>query len=736
MRSSTKIKRIISGMMVAILLAGNSASVAASHTFEAETVKKSGVAETLATDDFNAAETQVSSEMVKATETSVAVKMTESTGMLNVTDGPESTGTPTATDGPESTETPTATDDPEVTGTPTATDSPEATKSPSSTTTPQSQNILNSRVLNLRTISRTGTELVIGWDKVTGADGYQIWEFNKKTNGYDVYDETDKCEYKLSNVTSGKSMTFLIRAFVEEKGTKVYGGFSDKHETATVPDDVTELQAVSSSSALVVLSWKPVSEDASYLVYRCAEGKTEFSQIANITGCVYNDSSVKAGTGYTYKVVAYVGDVSIKSLHETLVMIATCPKATSITSHKGGDGKARLKWKKVKASDGYIVYMCDSTGVYNEIVRFNDIATLEYVKEGLVNGANYSFMVKTYKIFNGIEYTSDMSNIVGVTPLYVKPTVVKAALYNNYSKVKKSRTYRTYKDFAKALVLKKSIVVPGIKHTNINGFGTETMVIQAIVDAGNYMLVSAYDSKGEENSVIYVINRKTRKFVTLLVLPGKSHVGGMAYDGSNIWLSNNKKVSAFKFAKVKEAVSSGQSSYNISFLTECSIATKSSFITYNDGYLWIGEHIETKNGKMCGYKIKNKKKTPLLTNTYSMTVPSRTQDVLFMKDGSIIFSRSNQISKAVSKYYISGLYKYKPTWKKKQNGKKVKIKSGTIKLGKRVGYINMPSMMEGISFKNKHLYVSFESASKVVSSCPYKMDRICALKLSKIKWKK
>ena len=107
-----------------------------------------------------------------------------------------------------------------------------------------------------------------------------------------------------------------------------------------------------------------------------------------------------------------------------------------------------------------------------------------------------------------------------------------------------------------------------------------------------------------------------------------------------------------------------------------------------------------------------------------MLIPSRTQDVCFLKSGTMIVSRSNQLSESKSKYYISELVKYKPTWKS----------SGSIKKNKSKGKITMPPMMEGIAFKSKHLYVTFESAN--ISGCPYKMDRICALKYSKIKWKK
>lgn len=582
------------------------------------------------------------------------------------------------------------------------------------------------RVVNLRRVTQTSDEIKVEWDKLSGVTGYEIWKLNKLTNGYDIIGETTECAYKIKELEAGTAVSLLVRPYLgEEAALRQYGMFSDVLYCGTIPAGVNKFQAACSGSSIVVLEWETVSEDASYLIFRQAEGESEYSQIANISSNNYMDTTVKPATGYHYKVVSYVNDTAIRSETEAVTSIATSPKQTYINQYKGGSECVRLRWQKLTAGDGYYILMRNIYGTYDVIADIKDITAQEYIHRNLLAGTSYHYMITPYKIFEGVYYLAQPSNEVDVKATVIKPTSTKAAIYKNNTKLKKSSLYKKYNLFAKALNLKKTYIAPGIKNTSINGFASSNMVIQAVTFAGKYMLMTAYDGKSEENSVVYVIDKKTKKYITTIVLPGRNHVGGIAYDGYNIWVSTGSTISCFTYADVKAAVACGEDYYPVTYKTTCPILTKASFVTYYNGMLWIGEHKETANGKMYGYTINSKKGTPTLTKNFYMTVPSRTQDVLFLKNGTMIVSVSNQVSAKASKYYISCLRRYKPAWGKK--------KKGTVKLGKCTGSFTMPPMMEGIAYKSGILYVSFESAS--MASCPYKMDRICALKYSKIKWK-
>ena len=100
---------------------------------------------------------------------------------------------------------------------------------------------------------------------------------------------------------------------------------------------------------------------------------------------------------------------------------------------------------------------------------------------------------------------------------------------------KKEKEYGTY-------------IIPGLRYTRtfLNVEGTKQAVCTSMTPQGlavtdEYVLVSAYCHTEKHNSVIYVINKETHRFIKEVVLPGLPHVGGLAYDQEHdmLWYSSN-----------------------------------------------------------------------------------------------------------------------------------------------------------------------------------------------------
>ena len=110
--------------------------------------------------------------------------------------------------------------------------------------------------------------------------------------------------------------------------------------------------------------------------------------------------------------------------------------------------------------------------------------------------------------------------------------------------------------------------MPGLESTDILGESCGYMVPQGICIAGDYMLVTAYDSgdfyknpkQGAHKinpSVLYVLSNQTpgsRELLTTIVLPDRNHVGGVAFDGKNIW---NRKGTVGGFSESDGKLSAG-----------------------------------------------------------------------------------------------------------------------------------------------------------------------------------
>lgn len=302
-----------------------------------------------------------------------------------------------------------------------------------------------------------------------------------------------------------------------------------------------------------------------------------------------------------------------------------------------------------------------------------------------------------------------------------------------YSDFVKSPAYKNYTDFAKLYVSKYSIAIPGLEHTDVNGKDCTTMVPQGICFAKEYLIVSAYDSAEKCNSVLYVISNddgRNRKLLMTVVLPMKAHVGGIAFDGTYLWVANGSKVSSIQYStivsKVRTAVTDKKKSVAISFHSTYAPATGASFITYGEGMLWVGQFKDQgdTSGKMYSYEVSDDGKK--LTKKYCIQLPDRIQGACF-KDGYLILSRS--YSRNVSgETYISELRIYKIS-RPDQNGK---IKKNSV-----VKVIKMPPMVEGLVAGSNYLYSVYESAATKYykgtdgkGTCKYPVDRIVAFKFS------
>lgn len=63
--------------------------------------------------------------------------------------------------------------------------------------------------------------------------------------------------------------------------------------------------------------------------------------------------------------------------------------------------------------------------------------------------------------------------------------------------------------------------MPGMLNTNVAEFGCGTMIPQGITVAKSYFFITAYDSQGIENSVVYVLSKADKELMTTIILPNK-----------------------------------------------------------------------------------------------------------------------------------------------------------------------------------------------------------------------
>jgi len=563
---------------------------------------------------------------------------------------------------------------------------------------------------------RTTSSVTISWDCSSLTDGtYYIYRYNDETMKYDYLAATKEKTYVCKGLKAAKKYYFTVCAFDEVH--MLQGAFAVPIETYTKPKKVQNLTFVENKKDAIELKWDAASDADGYIIYH-AEGSREFVEAGRTAETTFLDEGLLSGKNYRYKVRSYIFYDDNISAASGVGKMTTLP-ATPVITVKGGNKKTRISWSAITGAAGYYLYWYDGEE-YQLLTTLEGKKSTEYIHTGLKNGASSRYKVEAYRFLNEVEYKSAASTIKKATTAK-QSTVTLPTLFKTKQKLQKSSAYLLNKDFKSALKYSKSYVIPGVSGTDIDGFYSEDMCPQGITFAGSYLLISAYDKKKEENSVIYIMKKSDRKLVMTVILPNKTHAGGIAYDGTNIWVTQTNTVRSIPFSGIESAISQGQEEYLASFNTICTLTHTAGSLTYYKSKLWVASYDELKSGYLGAYSISKKSSSPELKQVALTRVPTRVQGLEFTSGGKLILSRSCQTN-ATQRGFLHVLDIYRPDL--------AKLSKGTITLGAVKKTVDMPTMNEEIAICGSYLYVNFESVA--FSAAVERMDRVCALKTSTI----
>ncbi len=575
------------------------------------------------------------------------------------------------------------------------------------------------KIKNVLVGDHSTTFYTLTWDAASDVSYYEIYARDDMTGSYSSVATSSTNSYTF-NQPSGTVKSYQIRAVKDMNGMLYTGEFSDIYTAATSPDKVQTITAANTTASTADLSWSPVPGATGYSIYRRAETAKDFQLSANTSNVSYTDTNLASGTVYEYKVCAYVYDDDFYGEASPSVLICTNPAPVKLNI-KAGEEKARLTWTKATGITSYDIYAGDGMGGYYLLATNNGNTNCSYLLEGLTTGETYSFYIIAHRNYNGTVYSSVPPVPKSVTITEVAPTSTTAKYFTGKTEFLNSTAYTTIDTFKSSVNYSKSYVIPGLVSTNVGGFVSSNMCPQGVTFAKDYLLVTAYDLKDEENSVVYVLDKNSKALLTTLVLPTDAHVGGICYDGTYLWLTTGSKASALKMTDVQAAVEAGKPYSFVDFFEVCKLGISASYITYYDDKLWVGTYNELQSTYMYSYEIDDFDTSLSLSKVDTVKMPTRVQGVSFTEDGYLILSRSCQLYQGL-RGYMRRIEVYQPDLENEDGG--------TISVGSAINCIYTPSMNEGIALRGSYLYVIFESGA--FPNASYKMDRICAIKLNSV----
>lgn len=284
------------------------------------------------------------------------------------------------------------------------------------------------------------------------------------------------------------------------------------------------------------------------------------------------------------------------------------------------------------------------------------------------------------------------------------------------------------------------IAIPGMSATrtlteNQNGEieMCTSMTPQGLAVANDYILISAYCHTHKHNSVVYVLEKNTHEYVKTIVLKNKDHVGGLAFDKKHymIWVStsHNGRAAASAFSlRNLETYDLDETERPIAYTHDYDLYTleRDSFMTYADGYLYIGHFSQNSTSVVQKFEIGDNGGL----KTRSGAELGIDREIAMPDDIKKIPKRIQGIAVYGDKVILTQSYGFFPSTMLVYNYDDVMDRT---QKKYTINKIKLPQKLEQIYIDGSDLYVLFESAAYAYSAQPLpKVDRVLKLQLSEV----
>lgn len=215
---------------------------------------------------------------------------------------------------------------------------------------------------------------------------------------------------------------------------------------------------------------------------------------------------------------------------------------------------------------------------------------------------------------------------------------------------------------------------------------------QGLCVSRDYIMVTAYSTGWQGYGCLYVFDRKSGEYLVTISMKADSHLGGIAYDGENIWICHTNTVERLDYALIRAIAEKkprrtvnlpdGREEYRVSNSPSC--------ITFFGGKLWVATHTRFFQSVMRTYRYEDGQ----LLEKEEFAIPDKVQGVAFDADGHVYLSTS--FGRDKSSY--------------------IKVYESAYALSKdpedALEFIEMPPCSEEIAILGKELLILFESAAQ------------------------
>ena len=256
-------------------------------------------------------------------------------------------------------------------------------------------------VSDLISVKNTSTSNTFAWNGAPDATGYEVYQGtspsdpNKKKIG-----DTKNTYFTNSNKSTGTMYKYMVRAYSDASGKRVYGDYSDVFTTCTLPANISKISA-SARGTSVTISWDKVSKATDYIVEHYVNGA--WKQVGTTSSLSYKVNGITQNGVNMFRVKArryYSGVYYNGGYTYVNAEVTDIPSAvTGIRSTSNTSTSNTITWNASKKAEGYEIYQW--IGTTDSYKLIGTTTPTKFTNSKKSSGTMYRYKVRAFNNVDG-----------------------------------------------------------------------------------------------------------------------------------------------------------------------------------------------------------------------------------------------------------------------------------------------------------------------------------------------
>lgn len=256
-------------------------------------------------------------------------------------------------------------------------------------------------VSDLISVANTSTSNKFAWNGAPDATGYEVYQGTSPSDPHKKkIGDTKNTYFTNSNKSTGTMYKYMVRAYSDASGKRVYGDYSDVFTTCTLPANISKISA-SARGTSVTISWDKVSKATDYIVEHYVNGA--WKQVGTTSSLSYKVNGITQNGVNMFRVKArryYSGVYYNGGYTYVNAEVTDIPSAvTGIRSTSNTSTSNTITWNASKKAEGYEIYQW--IGTTDSYKLIGTTTSTKFTNSKKSSGTMYRYKVRAFNNVDG-----------------------------------------------------------------------------------------------------------------------------------------------------------------------------------------------------------------------------------------------------------------------------------------------------------------------------------------------